>query len=284
MSLSSLRCLACRMSSQVNSVGVEFLHVEAWIFLVQKRKVKPFPWHFWVYFWNFLKRILGICWQQMNTHASSGEELYIIFAHSWSTKCDQISSFPRVCQDSLPIHLAHYNPLKTQLWTEDADDPQMIKGNQVLILLFSWTVGLRWSVQMNKPGLVIVIVDHNFGPWGFNWLRSIGCLFFGLLESLMSGMEFQQSQMLGAIDHSKLVVLGWRSLLSFNKHFSKLEVWCGDTTEFTQLLCLMYKYNQPCHHTAMNFKMENLQLPLTCLLCWVHWWSAIIPAVGLLQL
>lgn len=103
---------------------------------------------------------------------------------------------------------------------------------------------------MNKPGLVIVIVDHNFGPWGFNWLRSIGCLFFGLLESLMSGMEFQQSQMLGAIDqvevldwpkiqHSKLVVLGWGSLLSFNKHFSKLEVWCGDTTEFTQLLCFI---------------------------------------------
>ena len=178
----ALRCLACRMSSQVNSVGVEFLHVEAWIFLVQKRKVKPFPWHFWVYFWNFLKRILGICWQQMNTHASSGEELYIIFAHSWSTKCDQISSFPRVCQDSLPIHLAHYNPLKTQLWTEDADDPQMIKGNQVLILLFSWTVGLRWSVQMNKPGLVIVIVDHNFGTLGvqlteIHWLLVFwGCL------------------------------------------------------------------------------------------------------------
>lgn len=82
---------------------------------------------------------------------------------------------PRVCQDSWPMHLAHYNPLKTQLWNEDADDPQMIKGNQVLILLFSWTAGRRWSVSMNKPGLVIVIVDHNFGPWGFNWDPLVAC-------------------------------------------------------------------------------------------------------------
>ena len=83
---------------------------------------------------------------------------------------------------------------------------------------YQWTVGLRWSVQMNKPGLVIVIwvvvsnifyfhpylgkwsnftnifqrgwnhqlviVDHNFGLGGSTEIHCL--LVFGLLESLMS--------------------------------------------------------------------------------------------------